>query len=151
MTLRDDYQRRYEGLLLPLSDEISKHLDNYLLPNDRIVSIEVRPKSVDSFVDKANKKNEDKTSKYTDPLKEIQDQIGARIVTYFKSDVEQIENKVLEIYRPIEKKEFVPDKETEFGYMGKHMVLFVPSDFDRFGKALTFFELQIKTLFQYRN
>jgi ppGpp synthetase/RelA/SpoT-type nucleotidyltranferase len=56
-------------------------------------------------------------------------------------------------FKPIEMKEVVPDSESEFGYFGKHYVLFIPNDVigdeELKKEAPTFFELQIKTLFQH--
>jgi putative GTP pyrophosphokinase len=47
----------------------------------------------------------------------------------------------------------VPESENEFGYEGRHFILFVPQDVvdESVGadESLEFFELQIKTLFQH--
>ena len=56
-------------------------------------------------------------------------------------------------FKHIEMKDVVPDSESEFGYFGKHYVLFIPDDVlgddEVKAEAPTFFELQIKTLFQH--
>lgn len=57
-------------------------------------------------------------------------------------------------FRPIENKILIPDSENAFGYVGQHFILFLPSDViaevQYGGKSTTtFFELQIKTLFQH--
>src|SRR5262249_19541837 len=91
--------------------------------------------------------------KYAEPLRQIQDQVGARIVTFYQSDIERVTEIVLKYYRPIESKTIVPDSEWEFGYFGKHFVLLIPTDLiDRgMDRSLIpeFFELQVKTLFQH--
>ncbi len=55
--------------------------------------------------------------------------------------------------RFVEEKALEPEKESEFGYFGKHFILFIPSDVlpkDSDSRDMpTFFELQIKTLFQH--
>ena len=89
--------------------------------------------------------------KYTDPLNQIQDQIGARIVTFYKDDVENIREVIERYFRPIEVKTVIPDSESEFGYFGQHYILLFPKDIT---ETVTtpippFFELQIKTLFQH--
>jgi len=46
----------------------------------------------------------------------------------------------------------VPDSPSEFGYEGKHYILFIPQDVriaSEDEECPTFFELQIKTLFQH--
>jgi putative GTP pyrophosphokinase len=91
--------------------------------------------------------------KYSEPLHQIQDQVGARIVTFYRSDVDLLDKIVSRYFRAIESKDHVPDSEWEFGYFGRHHVLVIPSDVidDHWDKAMVpkFFELQIKTLFQH--
>jgi ppGpp synthetase/RelA/SpoT-type nucleotidyltranferase len=91
--------------------------------------------------------------KYDDPLAQIQDQLGARIISFYRSDVERLAAEVTKYFRHIESLQIVPDSENEFGYEGRHFILFIPRDlFDdevREDESITFFELQIKTLFQH--
>jgi ppGpp synthetase/RelA/SpoT-type nucleotidyltranferase len=90
--------------------------------------------------------------KYADPLSEIQDQVGARIVTFYKSDVLRIAAVVEKYFRAIEAKNHVPESDSEFSYFGKHYIFFVSSDASSgLDRALLpkVFELQIKTLFQH--
>lgn len=59
----------------------------------------------------------------------------------------------MKFFRPIEFKDRLPESEWEFGYFGRHYVLIVPTDvIDSSVDAKlvpSFFELQIKTLFQH--
>jgi ppGpp synthetase/RelA/SpoT-type nucleotidyltranferase len=55
-------------------------------------------------------------------LKEIQDQIGARIVTYYLDDVEKISNIIKNYYEEIEEKLIKPESYKEFSYIGKHFI-----------------------------
>ncbi len=103
-------------------------------------------------MEKANAQTEGKP-KYDEPLHQIQDQIGARIVAFYKEDVDRIANEVLRYFRAIESKNIIPERKWEFGYFGQHHVLLLPNnvidpDFDG-GLVPTCFELQIKTLFQH--
>ena len=107
---------------------------------------------MESFLGKA-KKEEGGKPKYDDPLNQIQDQIGARVIVYYLSDVEEIEKIVLDYFGAVEVETIVPDSEKEFDYEGKHFMLFLPGDvvdpkFPR-ERLPTFFELQVKTLFQH--
>lgn len=149
--LTAEYKERFEQVLLPLAERLRQHLAMLFQDVPHVDRIAVRPKSVDRFVEKSLVKQGD-AGKYTDPLRQIQDQLGARIVVFYLSDVESVELEVRKYFRPIESQLVVPDGESEFGYFGKHMVLFIPSDVIQVvqgREAPQFFELQIKTLFQH--
>jgi putative GTP pyrophosphokinase len=104
------------------------------------------------FLGKAEKQDNGKL-KYTEPLAQIQDQLGARIITFYISDVQRVSDVIRKYYRPVESRTVVPDSEWEFGYFGVHFILLVPGDLIEpdMDRALVpdFFELQIKTLFQH--
>lgn len=151
-SLRDAYAARRERILLPLARRLETHLKNLFDDFARIDRISVRVKSVDRFITKAQKEENGKP-KYDDPLNQIQDQIGARIVTLYKSDVECVRTEIEKYFRYIETKKIVPETEREFGYEGRHLILFVPQDVVDESvdtkESMEFFELQIKTLFQH--
>jgi putative GTP pyrophosphokinase len=134
---------------MELSDLIAEYLDGIA----HIDRVSVRAKGVKSFEDKALKKNDDGSSKYEDPFNQIQDQIGARIIVFYKADVDVISDLVFKYFKAIEITNKVPEREWEFGYFGKHYILAIPNDVWVDGKrpaeAPEFFELQIKTLFQH--
>lgn len=146
------YRRRLENVLNPLAVAIEGQLKDYFAQQPRIDRIAARAKTVERFLAKAQK-DENGKRKYTEPLRQIQDQVGARVVTFYKSDVALIAEIVRKYYRPIESKDMVPESEWEFGYFGRHFVLLVPSDltvaFEDRSQVPQFFELQIKTLFQH--
>ena len=87
--LRDVYEMRRTQMLLVLATRLEAHLRTVFDRCARIDRISVRAKSVDRFVAKAEKEINGKR-KYDDPLTQIQDQLGARIVTFYKSDVERL-------------------------------------------------------------
>ena len=150
--LETEYRQRFDDVLVPLSNAISKQLSEYCEPHPRIDRVTARAKSVDRFLKKAETVEGDK-KKYSDPLRQIQDQVGARVITFYQSDVAEVSQLVEKYYRPIEAKNLVPDSEWEFGYFGKHYILVVPPDvvdesMER-GLLPEFFELQVKTLFQH--
>lgn len=151
-TMADTYQERRKQMLLPLAERLEVHLKSVFEGYPRIDRISVRAKSVERFVAKAEKQSDGKP-KYDDPLNQIQDQLGARIVTFYKSDVDLLTDEVKKYFRYIESRQIVPDSEREFGYEGRHFILFLPRDvFDetiREEDSIPFFELQIKTLFQH--
>ena len=150
--LEKAYRERFGAVLEPLTTAIEQHLHEHLGSEPRIDRVTARAKSVDRFLEKAQTVVKGKP-KYADPLRQIQDQIGARIVTFYHSDVDRVAGIVEKYYRPIETQNLVPESEWEFGYFGRHYVLLLPSDVidPSMDKSLMpeFFELQVKTLFQH--
>jgi putative GTP pyrophosphokinase len=150
--LRNEYASRYDSILKPLADKISAQLLDHLNQIEHIDRISSRAKGVDSFVTKAQKANEGER-KYDRPFEQIQDLVAARIIVFYKQDVEVIEEIIRRNYKPVESKDLIPERESEFGYVGKHFILSIPQDLyaddaDR-SRMPIFFELQIKTLFQH--
>jgi len=146
------YRQRFNEALKPVASALEDQLQEIFEPVPRIDRVSVRAKSVDRFLSKAETLVGGK-SKYSEPLRQIQDQVGARVVTFYRSDVDRIAAIILKYYRPIESKDVIPESEWEFGYFGRHYVLLLPSDviapsIDK-GMVPQFFELQVKTLFQH--
>ena len=152
-SLEDLYRERLSRALTPIVRNLQAYLELHFADMERVDRISVRAKGVSRFLGKATKQLEDGSQKYSDPLYQIQDQIGARIVTFYKCDVARLSEIVERYFTHIEAKEIIPDSESEFGYFGKHFILFLPEDvFDdsvERDKAPKFFELQVKTLFQH--
>ncbi len=146
------YEARYRSVLGRIANSLREHLEDHMQGQSRIDGITARAKRVDRFLKKATS-IESGQPKYSEPLVQIQDQIGARIVVFYKQDVQSIDDLVTKYYTAIESQEVVPDSESEFGYFGHHSILLLPSDvietdMDR-SMIPRFFELQIKTLFQH--
>jgi putative GTP pyrophosphokinase len=151
-SLEAEYRARFDAFLFPVAGKLEAHLKDQLSHVLRIDRICARAKSVARFMSKASKV-EDGLPKYSDPLNQIQDQLGARVIAFYASDVVRISGEVRKFFHPIENKFLVPDTESEFGYVGEHFVLMIPSDV-LVGVAVTddlptVFELQVKTLFQH--
>jgi len=147
--IRETFAKRYADFLSPLAVRLEEHLVDLFRGYPRIDRITARAKAVDSFVAKAERKDNGNL-KYDDPLNQIQDQLGARIIAFYKSDAEKIAQEVPKYFRHIESRKIVPDSEKEFGYEGIHFILFVPMElYDEQQPVIEFFELQVKTLFQH--
>jgi ppGpp synthetase/RelA/SpoT-type nucleotidyltranferase len=146
------YRHRYDMVLVRLADALSAHISNCMTEQPRIDRITARAKSIGRFINKARSLKDGKM-KYSDPLGQIQDQIGARIVVFYKSDVERVNSHVKKYFTGIEYQRMLPESESEFGYFGYHSVMVLPTDIIEpdMDQALIpdFFELQIKTLFQH--
>ena len=152
MSIRDEYKDRYDNYLCKIALDLKEHIEESLDGVPRIDRVSARAKGINSFVDKAEKV-EDGKKKYSDPLNQIQDQIGVRIVTFYLDDVNHIARTIEGYYRKVESKKIEPDSDSEFGYFGEHFILFIPDelidDNDDKDEIPNFFELQIKTLFQH--
>lgn len=139
--------------LQKLAAEIEADIRSHLAEYERIDRISARAKGIASFVGKAKSVNRDGSTKYRDPSHDIQDQIGARIVTYYLDDVEQIDDLIRKYYRKIEDISKEPPSEKEFAYEAKHYILFIPADiaihYSKVPNIPKVFELQLKTLFQH--
>ncbi|HEX7047422.1 MAG TPA: hypothetical protein VF275_07610 [Gammaproteobacteria bacterium] len=150
--LEKSYRRRYETVLVPIAMSLEAYLRDTFSGFPRIDRIAVRAKTPESFLEKARKQT-DGAKKYDDPLGQIQDQIGARVVTFYIPDVDNVAEESKKYFRSVEERDLVPDSEKEFDYIGKHFVVFVPTDvLDQEFSAEDipkFFELQVKTLFQH--
>jgi len=150
-TLADVYQRHYDNILSPIARDLAIYLQGLMHEQPRIDRVTARAKSVVSFVNKATKIEAGKR-KYESPLLEIQDQVAARIVTFYLSDVERVQQVVSGYFGAIEDSKREPESPSEFSYEGHHYVLFLPEEalrsVDR-RLAPKVFELQIKTLFQH--
>jgi ppGpp synthetase/RelA/SpoT-type nucleotidyltranferase len=150
--IRQIYEKRFNTVLVSLAERLEDYIYEIVKEYPRIDRISARAKSISSFMGKAIKLVNGEP-KYSDPINEIQDQIGVRIVSFYISDMENVCKLVEEYFGPIEKQRKQPETDKEFGYEGYHYILFIPQD------VLTpdfpiidcpqFFELQIKTLFQH--
>jgi putative GTP pyrophosphokinase len=152
--LADAYADRHRRVLSVIAPELQAYLARCLHSRPRIDRISVRPKDPASFLRKAGKVvKETGEPKYTDPLLQIQDQIGARVVVYYKADVEPTSEVVKGYLRRIEERSLVPEHQWAFGYFGMHYILALPPDVVPAGFEKSdvppFFELQVKTLFQH--
>jgi ppGpp synthetase/RelA/SpoT-type nucleotidyltranferase len=146
--LATEYRHKRNVYLIPAAAQLSDLLVGYLADIPRIDRITVRAKDVKSFLTKAARLA-DGSPKYPDPLHHIQDQIGARVVVRYTSDVPVVDAAVHKYLRPIEEREIVPESPSEFSYTGKHYILLLPTEICREGMTPPLFELQIKTLFQH--
>ena len=148
----ESYRSRFPDLSRVATD-LQKFIASHLTDLPRIDRVSARAKSPERFDAKANKKLEDGSLKYSDPMTQIQDQIGARVVVFYETDVAPVADVLETYFRHVERQEHVPDSYWKFGYFGLHWVFalpgdVIPSDVSVLGMP-RFFELQVKTLFQH--
>jgi putative GTP pyrophosphokinase len=150
--LKTEYETRYGEVLVSTASGLQRVIEGYLHGQPRIDRIAVRAKSPNSFLEKAQKCI-DGARVYSDPIGQIQDQVGARVIVFYTSDVGPISDHLLRYCRHIEETTKEPPSEAEFGYFGKHFILAMPPDavpsHVELSRAPNIFELQVRTLFQH--
>jgi putative GTP pyrophosphokinase len=151
--LASNYQLRYRNALVPTAIRLEVLVSELLLDWKSIDSVRARAKSPDRFLEKARRDDGAGKAKYSVPLLEIQDQIGLRVVVFYEDNVPLVSQELLRYFVSIEDREVFPESPWEFGYFGMHHILVIPGDVvtDEVDQDLlpSFFELQIKTLFQH--
>lgn len=145
------YSELYTDVLIDVAAQLRDHIHECLSDVERVDAVVARAKTPERFATKALK-TENGTLKYSNPLVQIQDQIGARITVLYLSDVQIVKNAIEDYFHAIEWQVKQPERDAEFGYFGDHYILALPDDVIPEGlesRAPKFFELQIKTLFQH--
>ena len=143
MDLKSSYEARYPVLKM-VAQEITVSLENLLQNTPRIDIISVRAKTPERFFEKAQR------PEWQNPMQDIQDQIGARVVVFYKSDVQPVVECILTHFRHIEDRILENPDPHIFGYQSKHCICYIPQSIcERFQSPVDFFELQVSTLFQH--
>jgi len=130
------------------------HLLEELLINKEINihNIEGRAKEVNSFRSKIIRK----TNKYANPLNEITDLSGVKIITYYLDDVELIETLIkdefiIDVKNSLDKGALL--KSNEFGYRSVHYILSLSEERLKLPEWSQYreykFEVQIRTVLQH--
>lgn len=137
----------YEALSEKVERIIIEVLDNKGINYHSVTS---RPKTVDSFKKKASKGH------YENPISEITDLAGVRVITYFDSDANKVSN-ILSTLFEIDPAHSVDKSEQlgidRVGYRSLHFVAKFSKDrcklpeYQRFGGM--YFEIQIRTILQH--
>ncbi len=79
----------YDSLAQKVEDIIKENLEQKSIQYHSVTS---RPKSLESFNNKA------KSEKYIDPIKEIKDMAGIRVITYLESDVTKVADIIEDLF-----------------------------------------------------
>lgn len=144
------YSQLFHQHLIDAAQGLEQHIIEVLDDAPHIDRVTARAKSPERFLAKAAKTEGD-ALKYDDPLTQIQDQIGARIIVFYKNDVPNIKRLIEKYFRKIEEKSKEPPTPDSFGYSGEHFILIIPDDIkpDSAPNFPKVFELQIKTLYEH--
>jgi putative GTP pyrophosphokinase len=126
--------------------------DHLALKSIPYQTVEVRAKSVNSFLEKINRPG--KT--YSDPLSEITDQVGVRVILYYPSDVLVVCDQIRSEYcvdeiNSVDKKTELQDD--QFGYSSVHLICKLANNRNSLLEWGVFseiaFEVQVRTVLQH--
>lgn len=149
MDLVSSYKERMP-ILHKVTNDIEKLLVEIFEGIPRKDRVTTRVKDIDSFIEKASRKYSDEKPKYDYPLEDIQNQIGARIVVFYKSDVEPAAERILAEFHQVEDRLKEQEEPEAFSYEARHIVCLIPPDIQALhNPPIDFFELQISTLIQH--
>ena len=139
----------YESLTIRLRSLIADLLADAKID---VIQIEARTKDIESFTEKISRKS----AKYDDPLAEITDLVGLRIITYYLEDVGRVGEILKEEFQVDEENSvdksfgFDPDR---FGYSSVHYILALSParqrliEWKQYGKVRV--EVQVRTALQH--
>lgn len=145
---KDNLKTKYLSLI-PKYERLSNNLRDALfgfLEKQKIeyVEIECRVKSFDSFYGKIERKN------YKEPFNEIRDICGVRIIHYYESDIQLIDEIIRSEFNISETENktdiMQPD---QFGYRSRHYIVTIPKSWSNApnyrGLEGLFVEIQVRT------
>jgi putative GTP pyrophosphokinase len=133
-------------------------LKNCLTDKDiKYHSIETRVKSIVSFAKKASKVSQNNINepKYNNPIKEITDLIGLRIITFFPITINKVDQVLSNEFDILEKsdKSDILDKQEKLGYKSVHYLIKFKqsrcnlSEYKMFNDMIA--EVQVRTILQH--
>jgi ppGpp synthetase/RelA/SpoT-type nucleotidyltranferase len=108
--------------------EILRHA----LSSTKVHSIEARAKTIPSFGDKAATPDEEHSDrpKYADPISEITDKAGVRVILFFPRTLTEVEDVIRNEFTVVEKVDHTAEAiaQQRLGYLSVHYVVEVRSD-----------------------
>ncbi len=152
----EDATRRYETLrpqYVAYTQRIHALLAELLkIRGIDVVAVESRTKEVSSFQEKSERDEKN----YQDPLTEITDLSGVRIITYYNEDVDEVCQLIAEEFdvnpqHSIDKR--IAEQEDRFGYSSSHLLAGLSEQRRRLGEWQPFAhlacEIQIRSVLQH--
>jgi ppGpp synthetase/RelA/SpoT-type nucleotidyltranferase len=114
------------------------------------LSVTGRTKSVASFAAKANR-TQDGRPMYADPLQEVTDQIGVRVITYVHSDVAAVAELLDDELVLLDDRDLGEEtaRSGRFGYASRHLLVRVRDDHDDETLAGLRASVQVRTVLQH--
>ena len=144
----------YEGFANVVHDILSESLR---VARIKVASIEGRAKSLESFGDKAKQASETdpELPKYSDPISQIADLTGVRVITFFLDTIEEVDSVIKEEFDVLERldKSHLLLQEERLGYQSVHYLVQLKSnrthlpEYARFAGLRA--EIQLRTVLQH--
>jgi ppGpp synthetase/RelA/SpoT-type nucleotidyltranferase len=149
--IRDAYEGR-QKVLEQLKGNLDLETKEALRGLTHIDRISFRVKGVESFVEKALDPTNDPP--YRQPLIEIEDQLAGRVIVFFLSDMDTVEERLNGTFNTVEQKKRRPSRDQEFGYESNHLICVIPhhlkpSGWGAHSDMPATFEIQIRTIFMH--
>ncbi|MDQ0778369.1 putative GTP pyrophosphokinase [Streptomyces aurantiacus] len=147
------YRQRYH-LLCSLVDNLTEVVSSDLAAVPHVDRISFRVKDPGSFFVKSNATLPDGSMKYSNPLREIEDQVAGRVIVFYFSDIQAVSGVLEDTFRRVESEAKEPEDESSFGYESYHHIFLIPEHhkpdgWEREDDMPVTFELQIRTLFMH--
>ncbi len=116
-----------------------------------VAAVMGRVKDAAAFTEKAAKTDERGLPRYPAPLRDIQDQIGCRIVVRSPSSVRDAARRLAARFGKIQNERRPPNRDAGyFGYDARHVMCLIPLGVRRRHRTtVEWFEVQVATLFQF--
>jgi putative GTP pyrophosphokinase len=151
------YLKRY-GFYADLASVVKRILEESLKRRDiKVHSVQARAKDPSSFGKKAAQPSDGDpaTPKYPNPLVQVTDLAGVRVITYFPSTLKDIDEMLSEEFKIVERSDMGAEliEEDRFGYHSIHyLVKLTPKrarlpEYDPF--AFSIAEIQVRTILQH--
>lgn len=129
--------------------------NSFVQSNIRCHSIDARAKKVDSFERKVKKTGEDGLPKYTDPMREITDLAGVRVIVYTIDDIDIVTEFIDKSFSILEKRDVGEERveKGQFGYQSIHYLIKLTDerlalpDYSAYKNFIC--EIQVRTVLQH--
>ncbi|MBJ7291384.1 GTP pyrophosphokinase family protein [Williamsia sp.] len=132
--------RRFQKLTGAMERSVTTRLtESYIA----VHAVQSRTKEPDSAAGKFARLDEFGAPIFTDPLHEVTDLVGVRVITYLTSDIARVEEALMSAFEVRQRvdKTSVTQSAGTFGYAGTHLILRADDEFH--------FEVQICTVLQH--
>lgn len=152
-SVRADYEPRFP-LLKELAERLEQETRDALRHTPRIDRISFRAKEPESFAKKSLSVGADGSKKYKVPLADIEDQVGGRVLVFFRRDIDIVVSLLLKTFSRVEQTRKAPASDNAFAYESDHLVFMIPPQsippgWDKLDWRPTTFEMQVRTLFMH--
>lgn len=131
---------RFQDLTARMERAVSARLtESYIA----VHAVQSRTKEPDSAAGKFARLDESGEPVFTDPLREVTDLVGVRVITYLTSDIERVEQALTSAFEVRQRvdRTSVTQSAGMFGYAGTHLILRADDELH--------FEVQIRTVLQH--